>query len=236
MTDTFGDVSDPELLDHVKAGNNVVFNRIISMLSKQLRQAQDSQGGWQDDSPEAKEFRTEIAELHRLLEGCLVEGRKGRVSFETVDVGANPLKEAQKEKWRRSFQVRRDHPTRIAVTLEISGLFLLTIPTHDRRMLEDNPTFQVLKVDQRATLLALFDSVAPRRVVSVIAPHGTPNVLRYGDTTFVSDSHKVFSALIDVIYSLRNALFHGAITPNDTHNEIYRPAYRILMRLVRCTV
>jgi hypothetical protein len=62
------------------------------------------------------------------------------------------------------------------------------------------------------------------------------DLLQYGDTAFINDPTKVFSALIDVIYSLRNALFHGAITPNDTHNEICEPAYHIVMRIVGCTL
>ena len=34
----------------------------------------------------------------------------------------------------------------------------------------------------------------------------------------------------------RNALFHGSITPNETHNQIYKPAYLLVMRLVKCTI
>jgi hypothetical protein len=47
---------------------------------------------------------------------------------------------------------------------------------------------------------------------------------------------KVFPALVDVVYNLRNALSHGSITPNEQHNEIYDPAYHIVMRLVRWTL
>lgn len=60
--------------------------------------------------------------------------------------------------------------------------------------------------------------------------------LTYGEVHFIVDADKNFSALIDVLYGLRNALFHGSITPNDTHNQIYKPAYLIAMRLVKCTL
>jgi hypothetical protein len=158
MTDTFGDLSDRDLLDNVKSGSNMVYNRIVPMLTKGLPSAQDTQGGWQDESPEATEFRFQIAELHRLLQSCVVEGRRGRVSFETVDIGPNGNKDERKAKWKRNFRVRRDHPTKFEVTLEISAIktstaFVLTIPSHDRRQLEDAPGFQALKVEHRATLL-----------------------------------------------------------------------------------
>jgi hypothetical protein len=186
-------------------------------------------------------FRLTVEQLHRLLQSCLVEGRKGRVSFETVDIGRNSHADDQLTKWRRHFRVRRDHPAAGQVTLELSATtsiaaFAFTQPAHDRRALEDEPTFRALKAEQRTTFLAMHDAVAPRRIVSVLSPHGSQDVLKLGSTAFIQDPAKVFSALVDIIYNLRNALFHGSITPNEQHNEIYGPAYHIVMRFVRCTI
>ena len=47
---------------------------------------------------------------------------------------------------------------------------------------------------------------------------------------------KAFSALMDIIYNLRNVLFLGSITPNEQHHETYKPAYHVVMRLVKCTI
>jgi hypothetical protein len=241
MTDTFGDLPDRELLDHVKTGGNVVFNRIVPMLSLQLRPARDTPNAWQDDSPMAADVRLQVAELHRLLQACLVEGGRGRVSFETVDIGANPKLEEIQTKRTRTFRVRRDHPAKGEITLEISATqtqtaFALTLPNYDRRALEDDVHFQALKVEQRTKLLGMFDSVAPRRVITVLAQHGARERAMYGEIAFIGDGGKVFSALIEILYGLRNALFHGSITPNDTHNEIYKPAYHLVMRLVQATI
>jgi hypothetical protein len=82
----------------------------------------------------------------------------------------------------------------------------------------------------------MYENISPRIVRSVLADGGEKEVLQLGNTEFVADTAKVFSALVDVVYSLRNALFHGAITPNEQHNEIYGPAYHIVMRFVRCTL
>lgn len=241
MTDTFGDLTDRELLDCVRCGSNVVYNRILPVLSYRLQPTRDTQGGWQDDSPEAQEFRLQIAELHRLLQSCLLEGRRGRVSFETVDIGANAHKDEKRNKWKRDFRVRRDYPNKGEITLEMSATktsaaFSLTLAQHDRRQLEDTPSFQHLRDEHRSTLLDMFEAVAPRRVVSMLAPHGQVDALMFGGVGFVNDPAKAFSAMVDVIYNLRNALFHGSITPNETHNEIYEPAYHIVMRFVRCTL
>ena len=117
-----------------------------------------------------------------------------------------------------------------------TSAFNYTQPTHNRTTLEDQPSFQALKAEYRTILLAMHDAVAPRKVISVLAPPGSQDTLRFGTTNFIQDPGKVFSALVDAIYSLRNALFHGSITPNEQHNEIYEPAYHIVMRFVRCTI
>jgi hypothetical protein len=114
--------------------------------------------------------------------------------------------------------------------------FAFTQPVHDRKKLEDEHAFQVLKAEYRTTFLAMHGNVAPRKVVSVLASHSSQHVLRFGTTNFIQDPEKVFSALVDVTYNLRNALFHGSITPNEQHNEIYEPGYYIVMRFVRCTI
>ncbi len=89
MTDTYGDLNDSDLLDNVKGGKNGVFNRIVPILTWRQPQAKGTQGGWQDSSHEAEDFRLRIEQFHRHLQSCVVEGRKGRVSFETVDIGRN---------------------------------------------------------------------------------------------------------------------------------------------------
>jgi hypothetical protein len=142
---------------------------------------------------------------------------------------------------KRNFRVRRDHPTKGQVTVEMNATktrsgFTLTQLAHDRRALEDDTSFRVLRVEYRTIFLSMHSSVAPRKVISVLAAHDSQDVLQFGSTRFIQEPDKVFSALVDVSYNLRNALFHGSITPNEQHNEIYEPAYHIVMRFVRCTI
>lgn len=241
MTNIYGDLPDRDLLDKVKTRGNIVFNRTLPMISQRLKAARDMDAGWQDDGADAKDFRLQIGELHSRLQECVVEGRRGRVSFETVDIGNNPKKDEQETKWKRLFHVRRDYPNKLEVTLEISATkthaaFLLTLPSHNLKELEDAAAFQELRPEQRMTLTALFHRVAPRRVINVLAEHGARDHLTYGNVHFVSDAEKNFSALVDILYNLRNALFHGSITPNDIHNKIYKPAYLITMHLVQFTI
>jgi hypothetical protein len=241
MTDKFDDLTDRELLDNVKKGSNVVYNQILPILTWHQAQASGTQGNWENPQQDAEDFRLRIEQLHRLLQTCQVDGRRGRVSFETVDIGHNAYADDQLTKWTRTFRVRRDHPGKGEVTIEMTktkttNAFILVQPTHDRRALEDEPSFRLLKTEHRSTLLSMHNNVAPRRVISVLAPHDSPDALQFGATKFIQDPPKVFSAIVDVTYNLRNALFHGSITPNEQHNEIYEPAYHIVMRFVQCTI
>ena len=40
--------------------------------------------------------------------------------------------------------------------------------------------------------------------------------------------------LIEVLYNLRNALFHGEINPNGDANKVYGAAYHILRSVIEC--
>lgn len=121
------------------------------------------------------------------LENCIdcckaVSSRDGEDAFPSRKLTLAPIGHDETlVKWTRAFRVRRDYPTKPQISLEMAGTktsnsFALTLTAHDRRQLEDSQAFQALKVEQRSTLLALFDAVAPRRIISFLAPHGTPAV------------------------------------------------------------
>lgn len=137
--------------------------------------------------------------------------------------------------------MRRDHPNKGECLLEITATksttaFTLAILSYDWELVRNNAQFQALELTHQSRLKVMFEAVAPRIVQSVLQPHGTPGEVKFGTTDFIPDSRRLFSALVDVLYGLRNALFHGSITPTREHNEVYAPAYHLVMRLVRCTI
>lgn len=241
MVHTYGDLKDFELIDNVKNDGNVVFNRIIPMLTHNLPMAKGGATGWQDDSPEAQHFRHRCGDLHRLLQACVVESRKGRLTFEAVDVGSNLKLDEQQTHYGRQFRVRRNHPAKGEYLLEVSATKTTTavsihLQTYDWEAVKLDGAFLGLKLEHQSRLKFMFEAIAPRLVRNVLQPHGMAGGLVCGDAIFVPEPPRVFSALVDILYGLRNALFHGSITPNQQHNEIYEPAYHLVMRLVRCTV
>ena len=63
MTNTHGDLSDHDLIDLTKSGSNVVYNRIVPMLTWRQPQVRDGSGGWYDSGQEAEDFRLRIEQL-----------------------------------------------------------------------------------------------------------------------------------------------------------------------------
>jgi hypothetical protein len=241
MTHTFGDLTDKELTNHVKSDGNSVRNRIVPMLTPTLPMAKGAPTGWKDDSPDAQQFRRRCGDLHRLLQSCEIASRRGRLSFESVDIGDNKKLDDQQHSYGRQFRVRRHHPAKGEYLLEVSGTknnaaVSIQIQSYDWDIVQVDAGFLTLELGHQTRLKAMFENVAPRLIRNVLQPHGKPGGLACGDAVFIPEPEQVFSALVDIIYGLRNALFHGSITPNQQHNEIYEPAYHLVMRLVRCTI
>ena len=54
----------------------------------------------------------------------------------------------------------------------------------------------------------------------------------FGQIMFIKNSENIAKGIIEVIYNLRNSLFHGELIPNKEANKIYGAAYKILRELI----
>ena len=50
---------------------------------------------------------------------------------------------------------------------------------------------------------------------------------------FIRDVDKIAQVLIQVIYSLRNEIFHGSLNPTDANQEVYKHLYVIQSMLIK---
>jgi len=53
-----------------------------------------------------------------------------------------------------------------------------------------------------------------------------------GDIEFRCTDGQMFTAIIEIIYAMRNVLLHGELQPHEQAFAAYEPAYRILMRFL----
>jgi hypothetical protein len=101
---------------------------------------------------------------------------------------------------------------------------------------EGDAAFIALELGHQSRLKLMFEAVSPRLVRNVLQPArlcraGWSAVMRHSSR---NPDRSFFAG--DIIYGLRNALFHGSLTPSEQNNEVYEPAYHLVMRLVRCTI
>ena len=71
---------------------------------------------------------------------------------------------------------------------------------------------------------------------SLLAPANAPlrDTMKIDTYYFMNDRSAVFAGLIEILYSLRNLLFHGELVPDPDSNRTYEPAYHLPRHLTRC--
>ena len=105
---------------------------------------------------------------------------------------------------------------------------------YDVAGLQAHQQFIGLSQNQRARLLGLYQQCNPRPSTDLFAGDG--DRIAAGDVDFRCADQELFSALIEVIYALRNALrnalLHGELQPHEQAFAAYEPAYRIMMKFL----
>jgi len=56
--------------------------------------------------------------------------------------------------------------------------------------------------------------------------------IRVGQYNLINDPATIFKGVLEMLYNLRNVLFHGQIIPNRDTNTVYEPAYKVLKMIV----
>ena len=85
---------------------------------------------------------------------------------------------------------------------------------------------------QQANLEACYKEIDPHKPISLLAD-SMDDCIEMGDgISFISNTDRICKGLIEILYGLRNVLFHGEIVPDKDTNQVYEPAYHILNTLV----
>ena len=78
-------------------------------------------------------------------------------------------------------------------------------------------------------------SPAQRKYLRVLLIDSLPihNLLDFSNNPggFTGDEKLIARAHIEILYQLRNALFHGEVTPNEVQT-VYQPAYLVLKHII----
>jgi len=192
--------------------------------------------------PDSQEIRNYIAAFHRRLAADPLEGRNGKVGFERVLIGPNPQRFSENKYGHWLYRVERIVSSKnIVSTITSNRGRVQTSITQangwDVEEFELHPDCVALGEEDKPRLLQCFEAANPLSFASLLAPLPPPSgTIEMDGIHFVGDKAAIFAGLIEILYSMRNLLFHGEVVPDAQTNRTYEPAYHLVQLLTRCIV
>lgn len=232
-----GSRHDKDGLAHVKGVANHVRARILPLLAPIER---DERGDVRAEAIEATRFKLLIASLHSKLEAYALEVHKNdrleRISFRSVCLSPGGNLPPRHQYNRHHYLVTKPAKDQWQLTVSRSAddsiVQQFILAEHSIDALTVHASYIALSPAQRSQLLNLFQQCDPRPMIDLL--NGTANPIAVGDALFRCTPAQLFGGLVEIIYSMRNALLHGEIQPAPDVLELYEPAYRIVMQFLDC--
>ena len=217
--------TDRQAIDHLKANPNKIRDKLISLIN--------------DQNNDGVIFKSRISDLHLRLEQKYLYNRNERITFLQITVESNPNLQNIFTRNRCRYEAVRGIPHRSGeIDIFIYGqngsvTFSYTQTNgFDVNDLTSNSDFLRLSQSQQRNLQACYEEINPSRPVNLLSadPQGC---IQMGSIHFVNDAELLGKGVIEVLYKLRNILFHGEIVPDNDTNKVYEPAYQILHTLIQ---
>lgn len=215
---------DRIIIEEIKSNPNVFRDKILALLN-----------GTDNDSIL---FRGQIAKLHQHLESHYIPNADKRITFQSITVEINPVTSETLTFRRWIYKVEL---TRTSSAININSLVTnsggITQYTYNQTKFDvENLTNHIdntstLNQNQKQCLLDTYQKINPRKPTSLISPnrHG----IEAGNIYLINNPEKLVKGLIEIIYKLRNILFHGELIPNRDNKKVYEPAFYILKTLIQ---
>lgn len=221
---------DREVIDDFKWQPNVVRNKLVPLLGA--------------GTDEAAAFRGEIGLLHNRLENYHLysgsEADSPRITLTSVFLTLNPMAQNTASRSGMTYLVKRggagvpgSQVESVVTNRSGTKVFGLVQAGWDPTGLESDPHFVTgLKATQQGALKAVYRSVAPK-VLADLTNNGGSGTFACGAHQFACSAEELFAGVCEVIYLMRNSLFHGELVPSREAAASYEPAYYIVRRLLR---
>lgn len=218
---------DREKINAIKRDNNPFRNKIYSLLEAEAQ--------------EGANFRNSIGELHYLLENHYIHNQDKRITFSDIILGKNPDNIKEDNYRGIGFRVQygnggTDTHTHSLVKNK-KGIAIFTKIQEDYSIseLKACPDFVALKEEYQQRLLYCYEMVTPDLKRNLLTGFDTTDSRQYysmGQYKFIKEKEYIAQGLIEIIYNMRNSLFHGELIPDKDTNKIYGAAYKILRELI----
>ena len=221
--------SDRAKINAVKRDPNPFRNKICALLN-----ANNQKGSY---------FRGLIGELHDLLENHYIHNQDKRISFTFVIIGKNTNNTAIDSYRGIGYRVQYGNGTPGNTQTEVliknhagHAIVHITQPDYDLAGLKAHHDFIAIVQDERKNrLLNCYKQVEPYLVKDFTTGFDVNDESCYyecGNYKFIKEEENIAKGLIEIIYNMRNTLFHGELIPDDDANLTYGAAYKILRTLI----
>ena len=216
--------TDREAINEIKSSPQCLFRkRFLSLLN----------GNNEDSSY----FKNNLAHFHYcLLNNHIVYGGD-RLYFEEFMVELDKRNLTQNYSNRNisyhvHIELERVGIKRVTATVKNSSKTLLcyTHNEYDLAHFNCDKGFKYLSDSQKRKINGIFEEANPRKKISLLTK--SEPYLKIGEYQFVDNEDLIYKATLEIIYNLRNALFHGEIAPDKDTNKVYEAAYRVMRQLV----
>ena len=216
--------SDSDIIEKIKNDEGGICSKIENLLSG-------------TDSTQ-KLFQSDVAALHKALSQIPVKSKGKRIWLKEIwDYHyVNPIEytrhtikyeiQIDSNQKKRTIKVTRTKAAKAAKEIfnkDITAAEEEKFQSEDWfENLSDSGWFENLSQSQRSQLRVHLKESSPFHNLHDFSPD--PN-------QFTGDKKLIARAHIEILYQLRNALFHGEVTPNKVQT-VYQPAYLVLKQII----
>ncbi|MFD1781618.1 hypothetical protein ACFSFW_23510 [Fredinandcohnia salidurans] len=230
--------SDRAKINFVKSNSNEIRNAIHNFLER---------SGNENDL-----FKNYLANFYHSLGETTILSNGERISFESIVIESNnksiidnEIIRGVKYYLRRVDGDRRQVTKMTSIVKNSSGATIFMCETNDYNLesILVHPDYQNrLSTSQQSNLKVFYEDLNPNKPINLIVPdrEATPgNHYDCMGIKFIRDENntlcqadKMCKGLIEILYRLRNLLFHGELNPTNDNKKIYMYAYLILKMLI----
>ena len=226
---------DREKINKIKNSPNTIQNKFNSLMEK--------------DGQKDKEFKSYLASLHNELQQNQIGSEEKPILFDGLK-DTNPKDQLEKVHHGVGYSLKREDNSKFGyiknIEIHLKGksgekIFNYKHTEYSLSHIEDNKAYQKLPKPQQEQIRVYFEALEPTIVKPIIQNNTEEQPKNYyscGGIFFVRDpdatpsSKIMFECLIETLYKLRHALFHGELTPNANSQKIYKNAYFCLKYLL----
>ncbi|HED03394.1 MAG TPA: hypothetical protein ENI60_01320 [Candidatus Fraserbacteria bacterium] len=219
----YSETHDRNIIEEIKWNTNPIASRLRPLLRQK--------------SEEAERFRTDIGLLHHRLARYELHSGKGQekvcITLNRIVIRSEPPIVEKDTFYRWSCKVERVKNGDVTVVVtKPDGMRKVNVAAHkfDLSHLETNADFGDIPDSIKARFRVCYSKVNPRieRDLTI----GNADLIACGTYSFGCGEDFLFAGVVEALYQMRCALFHGELVPTRDASECYEPAYRIVRQML----